>query len=171
MGPDVTKSLAQLTGVDWGMAPEKASSLVRDRHEFRQTPMGSLSIPALTRLLALDFQGDCDYLIPHSLDRLALFPLEDAKAISQHCILLLGVLRNEHYNWMQMPELVRQARRLVEKACYTLYCDSDEAEQTSDSLEYYKVLLPNTQMESSLYEALVRFEQRLSKVESGTAPD
>ena len=52
------------TGIGWGTVPEAAGSVVRDRHEFRQTPLGRLSIPALRRLLSLDFQDDRAYLIP-----------------------------------------------------------------------------------------------------------
>jgi hypothetical protein len=165
MDTDATKSLAQLTGIDWGAAPDSAGSLVRDRHEYRQTPLGSLSIPALRRLLSLDFQDDCAYLIPYSLQRISRPPPADADGFSHYCNLLLGVLLNERYDWLQRPELVGQARRLVETTCYALYCASGEAEQTSDHLEYYRVLLPNTQMRASLYEALAHFEQRLSKVE------
>ena len=171
MDTDETKSLAQLTGIDWGTAPEGAGSLVRDRHEFRRTPLGSLSIPALKRPLSLDFQDDCVYLIPYSLQRISGPPPADADGLSQYCNLLLGVLLNERYNWLQRPELVGRARRLVETACYALYCASGEAEQTSDHLEYYRVLLPNTQMQTSLYEALARFEQRFSKVEPDAAPN
>lgn len=174
MDTDQTKSLAQLTGIDWGPAPEAVGSLVRDRYEFRRTPLGTLSLPALRRLLSLDFQQDCAYLIPYSLQvlqKIADASPTDAEGLSQFCSLLLTVLRNEGYGWLQRPELVRQTRRLVETARYALYLASDEAEQTNDHLEYYRVLLPNTQMQASLYEALARFEQRLSKVDPGPSPN
>jgi hypothetical protein len=164
MDVDDTKSLAQLTGVEWGIAPEGAGSLIRDRHEFRRTPLKSLTLPALRRMLSLDYQDDCNHLVPYSLSRIAK-PPAGVDEFSHKCNLLVGVLRNERFSWLQKPELVRQARSLVEGACHALYLSSDEAEQTSDSLAYYKVLLPNTQMQASLYEALAFFEQRLSRVE------
>jgi hypothetical protein len=170
MNSEETKSLAQLTGIDWGTAPESVGSLARDRHELRQTPLGGLSIPALKRLLSLDFQDDCNYLIPYSLQRLAV-PPADAEGLSHYCNLLLAVLLNQRYDWLQRPELVRQARQLVERACYALYRLSDEAEQTSDIMEYYRVLVPDLRMEASLYGALAEFEQRLSKVEPAAAPN
>jgi len=170
MDVDDTKSLAQLTGVDWGIAPEGAGSLIRARHEFRRTPLKSLTLPALRRLLSLDFQDDCNHLVPYCLSLIAR-PPAGVVELSHHCNLLVGVLRNEAYPWLRRPELVRKARSLVEKACYALYQSSGEAEQTSDSLEYYRVLLPNTQMQASLYEALAFFEQRLSRVEPCAPPN
>jgi len=169
MEADETKSLAQLSGIDWGPTPAGASSLVQDRHEFRRTPLGSLSLPGLRRLLTLDFERDSSYLIPYSLQRIAAAPPADIEGLSQHCNLLVVVLRNERYDWLQRPDLVRRVRELVETACHALYLASDEAEQTSDHLEYYRVLLPNTQMKASLYKALAHFEQRLSRVEPRAA--
>jgi|SRR5688572_11204449 len=171
MDVDATQSLAQLTGTDWGIAPEGVGSLIRERHEFRRTPLKNLSFPALMRLLWLDFQDDCNYLVPYCLHRITTEPPEGAEELSHYCSLLLTVLRSERFDWLQNPELVHTARRQVESACYTLYQLSDEAEQTDDSLEYYKVLLPNTQMQATLYEALARFEQLLSKVEPGAPPN
>lgn len=155
MDIDETKSLAQLTGIDWGIAPPGAGSLVRERHEFRKTALDKLPISALKLLISLDFQEDCTYLIPYALRRMAAPPPSGAEELSEHCNLLLGVLLNERYDWLQRPVLVPQVRQMVESECYALYCASSEAEQTSDHMAYYKVLLPNTQVQASLYEALV----------------
>jgi hypothetical protein len=40
---DTSKSLAELTGVDWGLAPADAGTLVRERHEIRRTPIRKLT--------------------------------------------------------------------------------------------------------------------------------
>jgi hypothetical protein len=173
---DGRKSLAQLTGVDWGEAPENVSSVIRERHEFRQTPIKELSIPGLQRLVTLDFQNDSEILIPHCVRRLPVTPPTDVESLSQHLSLLLVVLRNEttgrvflpddkRFDWQQHPELVRKVRKMVEKGSALLDEISDEAEQTDDSLEYYRVLLPNTNMRASLFEALAYFERRISNVE------
>jgi hypothetical protein len=168
MDVDGTQSLAQLTKTDWGIAPQDVGSLIRERYEFRRTPLKSLSFRALMRLLSLDFQDDCNYLVPYCLNRITTEPPVGVEELSLHCNLLLAVLPSEKFDWLQSPDLVRRARRQVKAACNALDRLSDEAEQTDDSLEYYKVLLPNTQMQATLYEALALFEQRLSRVEPGS---
>jgi hypothetical protein len=165
MDVDGAQSLAQLTKTDWGVAPEDVGSLIRERYEFRRTPLKSLSFRALMRLLSFDFQDDCNYLVPYCLNRITAEPPVGVEDLSLHCNLLLTVLRSDKFDWLQSPELVRRARRQVKTTCYALDQWSDEAEQTDDSLEYYKVLLPNTEMQATLYEALTLFEQRLSRVE------
>lgn len=170
MDVDAAQSLAQLTGIDWGIAPEGVGSLIRERHEFRRMPLKSLSDRALGRLLSLDFKGDCHYLVPHSLQRMTTERSDDVEIVSDRCNLLLTVLRTERFNWLKSPELVRSARRQVEILCDALDQLSDDAEQTHDSLKYYRVLLPNTQMQATLYKALTRFEQRLSKIEPDAPP-
>jgi hypothetical protein len=116
------------------------------------------------------FQNDCNYLVPYCLNRIGTEPSADVEELSNHCNLLLTVLRAEKFGCLQSPELVRTARRQVESACNALHRLSDDAEQTDDSLEYYRVLLPNTEMQASLYEALAFFEQRLSRVEPDVPP-
>jgi hypothetical protein len=170
MTPNGEKSLAQLTGVDWGKPPENVSSLVRERHEFRQTPLDLLSIPGLQRLLAIDFQNDSEILVPYCVRRLFITPVADIQSLSQHLSLLLFVMRSERFEWLQCPDSVRKVRKIVESWSRALSEDSDDAEQTDDSLDYYRVLLPNTQMQVSLFEVLAQFEQRLSRVTMRAAP-
>jgi len=162
--PPETQSLTQLTGVDWGAAPAGVSSVVQERHTFRRTPLKDLSLDALKRLLTLNFEQDHIHLIPYCLPRIddALTAEDDSHL--PYCNLLLAVLANEQYDWLAKPELVHQIRNLVNRADYTLYRASDEAEGTNDSLEYYRVLLPNTRMQTALYEKLAQFEQRISKI-------
>ncbi|HEY1172060.1 MAG TPA: HEAT repeat domain-containing protein [Verrucomicrobiae bacterium] len=160
----ITQSLAQLTGVDWGAPPPSVSSVVQERHTLRRTPLQELSLDALKRLLALDFEEDHLHLIPYCLQRIdkALNAQDDDYL--RYCNLLLAVLANEKYDWLAKPELVHQTRNLVNRACHELYRDSDAAEGTNDSLAYYRVLQANIQMQAALYEKLARFEQRFSKI-------
>lgn len=160
-----TKSLTQLTGFDWGDAPEGSGTIVRERHEFRQTALNDLSIEALKRLLTIDFKDDSLFLIPHCLQRIegTFSPFD--KRVFESAGLLLTVLSNETFDWLKRPDLVHKVRELVEQASYAFYLSSNDAEQTNDSLAYYKVLVPNTQFQSTLFEKLSMLERRLSKVE------
>lgn len=69
------------------------------------------------------------------------------------------------FEWLVHSDQVRKARNLVDRLSDALSLLSDEAEPTDDSLEYHKVLLPNTPMDASLYEQVARFERHISKVE------
>ncbi len=162
--PAETQSLTQLTGVDWGAPPPNVSSTVQERYTYRRTPLKDLSLDALKRLLTLDFEQDHLHLIPYCVQRIdAALTAQDDEYLP-YCNLLLAVLSNEKYDWLAKPELVVQTRNLVNRADYALYRASDDAEGTNDSLEYYRVLLPNTRMQAALYEKLAQFEQRISKI-------
>jgi len=97
---DTSKSLAELTGIDWGVAPADAGTLVRERHEIRRTPIRDLPHAAIIRFL--DMGSDADILVPVALERLR----DDADAVG----LLCAVLRAEHFGWRSQPELVAAVR-------------------------------------------------------------
>src|SRR3954453_6880900 len=48
---DTAKSLAELTGVDWGVAPAAVGTVVRERHEMHRTPVRDLPHTAIVRFL------------------------------------------------------------------------------------------------------------------------
>ena len=58
------RTLAELTSVDWGLASDTASSIVRERHELRRKRIVDLDNESIDKLLKLEFNGDAKYLIP-----------------------------------------------------------------------------------------------------------
>jgi hypothetical protein len=100
---DTSKSLAELTGIDWGVAPADAGTLVRERHEIRRTPVRDLPHSAIIRFL--DMGSDAEILVPVALERLR----DDADAVG----LLCAVLRAGHFDWRSQPELVAAVRDSV----------------------------------------------------------
>ena len=57
-------TLAELTSVDWGLATDTASSIVRERHDLRRKKIVDLDSESIDKLLKLEFEGDAKYLIP-----------------------------------------------------------------------------------------------------------
>jgi hypothetical protein len=137
---DISKSLAELTGVDWGVAPAAVGTVVRERHEIRRTPIRDLPHTAIVRFL--DMGTDVEILVPVALDRLR----EDSEAIG----LLCAVLRAEHFDWRGHPELVGAVRDHV----YTVTQGIGEIADSLVRLEY----------ESAVWMFYAQFERGLSAV-------
>jgi hypothetical protein len=137
---DSSKSLAELTGIDWGVAPADAGTLVRERHEIRRTPIRDLPHAAIVRFL--DMGSDADILVPVALERLR----DDPDAVG----LLCAVLRAEHFGWRDQPELVAAVRDRV----YTV--TSEIGQITSD--------LERLQYEAAVWRLYAEFERGLSVV-------
>jgi len=137
---DTSKSLAELTGIDWGAAPAEVGTLVRERHEIRRTPIRDLSPAAIVRFL--DMGSDPDILVPVALERLR----NDPDAVG----LLCAVLRVEHFDWRSQPEFVTALRDRV----YTV--TSEIGQITSD--------VERLQHEAAVWRFYAAFERRLSVV-------
>jgi hypothetical protein len=137
---DTSKSLAELTGIDWGSAPAEAGTLVRERHQLRRTPIHDLPHDAIVRFL--DMGSDADILIPVALDRLRADP--DAVG------LLCAVLRAEDFGWRERPELVVALRDRV-------YTVTSEIGQITNDIE-------RLQYEAAVWRFYALFERSLSKV-------
>jgi hypothetical protein len=137
---DTLKSLAELTGVDWGVAPADAGTLVRERHEIRRMPIRELPHAAIVRFL--DMGSDADILVPVALERLR----DDPEAVG----LLCAVLRAEHFDWRSRPELVAVVRDRV----YTV--TSEIGQITSD--------LERLRYEAAVWRFYAEFERGLSVV-------
>jgi len=137
---DTSKSLAELTGVDWGVAPAEAGTLVRERHEIRRTSIRDLPHTAIVRFL--DMGSDADILVPVALERLR----DDPDAVG----LLCAVLRAEHFDWRSQPELVAAVRDRV----YTV--TSEVGQITSD--------LERLQYEAAVWRLYAEYERGLSVV-------
>jgi len=136
---DTSKSLAELTGIDWGAAPPEAGTLVRERHEIRRTPISDLPHAAVVRFLGMG--SDADILVPVALERLQNDP--DAG-------LLCAVLRADHFGWRSQPEFVAAVRDRVDAVL------SEIGQITSD--------LERLQYQAPVWRFYAKFERGLSVV-------
>ena len=137
---DTSKSLAQLTGNDWGDPPESARSLVRERHETRRKPLRDLSSAEIVRFL--DMGTDLEVLVPFSLVRLST-EFDDFE-------LLCAVLRTEQYGWSALCDDVVFVRDRVSTAI-------NQVAQIDDDLE-------RLQWEAAVWRFYAGFERRLSAI-------
>ena len=135
---DTSKSLAELTGVDWGVAPADAGTLVRERHEIRRTSIQNLPHAAIVRFL--DMGSDVDILVPVALERLH----RDPEAVG----LLCAVLRADLYDWRGHLDDVATLRERVGMAI-------NQIGQITDDLN-------RLQYEAAVWRFYAEFERGLS---------
>lgn len=146
---DSTKSLAELTGVDWGPAPENVSTSVRSRHEWHRQPLNELPDAAVLRFVRSAI--DLEFVIPLAIQRL-----------ERNCELfgiLVSVLSVEAYPWNERPQLVNRIRECVERALSELgEWDGDE-----------KICAEANAQCAEICRSWAYFEVRLSKIAWGQA--
>lgn len=106
MNIDLNKSLAELTGIDWGEAPIAAGTLVKERHTWHRMPVGLLPDCALGRFL--DSGIDADFVVPLAIQRLE----GDRKKFG----LLIALLGELEFQWLNNPDQVRRLRNCVGKS-------------------------------------------------------
>ena len=58
MNIDNKKSLADLSGVDWGEPPKSENSLLVRRYELRRMPLRQWGLSDIQRFLEIDFKTD-----------------------------------------------------------------------------------------------------------------
>jgi hypothetical protein len=136
---DASKSLAELTGADWGPAPVTATTLIRERHDYRRMPLSTLPDAGRIRLLAL---GDEDVLVPLALERLRQRP--------EALALLCAVLAAEGFPWRESRDRVAEIRAAVGATL-------NDIAQTTDDFD-------RMQQELMVYRSLAEFERHLSAV-------
>ena len=139
-GIDTSKSLAELTGIDWGEAPAGVGTLIRERHEIRRTPLRDLNDKAIVRFL--DMGSDTDIFVPVALERLHA----DPEAVG----ILCAVLRADHYDWRGHPEHVTALRESLGHAM-------NQIGQFTDDLE-------RLQYEAAVWRFYANFERGLSAI-------
>ena len=137
---DTSKSLAQLTGNDWGVAPAHVGTLIRERHEIRRTPIRDSPHAAIVRFL--DMGSDADVRVPVALDRLR----NDPDAVG----LLYAVLRAKHFAWHSHFGMVAVLRDRV-------YRVTSEIGQITSDIE-------RLQYEAAVWRLYAEFERGLSVV-------
>jgi hypothetical protein len=118
---DLSKSLAELTGIDWGPPPPEVGTLIRERHEIRRTPLRDVSDAAIIRFLEMN--SDMEILVPVALERLR----NDFDAIG----LLCALLRSTDFKWREQPGLVTQTRNRVDDVLSEIGQITDDRERVS----------------------------------------
>src|SRR4051794_26608076 len=116
---DTSKSLAELTGTDWGAAPNDARELVRERHELHRTPVRDLSDLAVARLLDMGVGGE--FLVPVAVERLHADP--------ERMSLLCAVRRDDTFSWRSRPKNLAALREIVHSAANQLSQIKDDLER------------------------------------------
>jgi len=144
---DVTKTLGELTGVDWGPVPDDPRVSVHERHVTRRKPLGKWTNRELIRFLCIVGEGE-EILVPVAIERIEADLL--AASGSRRGELLGAVLEAGGFNWRACPECVRHIRELCGRAISQLRED-----ESHDSLV----------AELHLFRSLSIFERRLSVVE------
>ena len=96
------KSLADLTGIDWGPPPPGASVLVKERHELRRKPIRELSVEEIRRLL--DMGCEAEILVPVAVER---------SDVGESVALLCAILRVRNYDWRGHADELRLVRDQV----------------------------------------------------------
>lgn len=118
---DLSKSLAELTGIDWGPPPPEVGTLIRERHEIRRTPLRDVSDAAIIRFLEMN--SDMEILVPVALERLR----NDFDAIGLPCALL----RSTDFKWREQPGVVTQMRNRVDDVLSEIGQITDDRERVS----------------------------------------
>jgi len=143
---DGSKSLAELTGVDWGPPPPDARLLVQERHETRRTPLAVWTSRELIRFLAMG--GDEAVLVPFAIGALRENPV--ASGGRRPGELLSATLECDGFDWRANPSRVHLVRDLVGTALNLIGQDEDGVR--------------TLQAEWHIYRSWAIFERRLSAV-------
>ena len=109
--PDVSKTLEQLDGQDWG-EPEWQSHLVLECHRLRRVPLREFT-PANLRIVVGQSIG-LEFLAPLALHALASDPLLDAELYAGD--LLSAMLRSDAAFWSAHPDLRAELASIAESA-------------------------------------------------------
>ncbi len=156
MKTDKTKSIAELTGDDWGSTPSAASFRLRERYEIRRKQLVELSIPEIKLLLEIDYQNDSNYLVPHGLNKIGnSHSNKNYEALS----LLVLILANKSFNWSGSKEEIAKSRAASKNWMNVLDDELSVAESTSDKLEFYKKSYVILAHQNMLLEKLVEWER------------
>lgn len=103
---DASKSLAELTGVDWGPPPQQASSLVQERYVWHRMPLAALPAQALIRFIKCGI--DTKIVLP--------FAISCVEANQDQLDLLHAILGEDDFPWGRNPDLLQRVRRCIDQA-------------------------------------------------------
>ena len=135
---DTSKSLAELSGVDWDPAPAGASLIVQERHSLHRKPLRDLSNADMQRLL--DMGAHTDILVPAALER------SSADTVPLFC----AILRTTEYDWRSHPEDLATLRDQIYHVDNHLWQFEADVESLVSRVEIWKLY---AELERSLSDA------------------
>jgi hypothetical protein len=106
-----TKSLEQLEGQRWPNPPEEATSMVKDIHELRRLPIGSLEPHELARLIGQNM--GLPWLLPLGVEILRADTIDQAAGGFYDGDLLYALITRSAEVWRGVPELARELKVAV----------------------------------------------------------
>jgi hypothetical protein len=121
---DTRKTLAELTGVDWGPPPPEDRVAIVERHVTRRKRLADWTTRELVRFLCI-IGGDDHILVPVAIERLGDDPI--AASGSRPGELLSAVLESDGFGWTAHPECVRRVRDIVGRALGLIAEDEENA--------------------------------------------
>lgn len=107
---DLTKSLDELEGCDWG-EPEYNSGLIIKVHKLRRTPLKDFTDEDM-RLMILQ-QISLDYLLPIAFTRLNINPLISGDLYTGD--LFCAILNIDQHYWLRNHKLKHELDDLIDK--------------------------------------------------------
>ena len=154
---DATKSLAELSGTDWGAPPPQSTFRLRERHEARRCALKKLDFAGIRLLIEIDFERDADILVSYALARLGgSFRAHDFDGLG----LLNAILRNPSYRWSNADGDVALAR----SACRNWLSFMDDELSMAESMSEQEFLNRSVKLltlQNELLEGMVEWERRL----------
>jgi hypothetical protein len=143
---DATKTLAELTGFDWGPPQPDARMAVQERHEIRSKRLSDWTDHELIKFLCMGV--DEQFLIPLALARLKTNPV--ASGCEREGEMLSAVLECDRFDWKANHRCVRCIREVATAALNEIGQDNDELRALTAGWH--------------LYRSLSIFERRLSSI-------
>jgi hypothetical protein len=149
---DVTKSLAELSSMDWGVQPPGASLMVQWRYEARRKALQYLTHGELIRFLL--FGMDEHILVPVAIARLTANPLAHGngkeRGDGREGELLCATLNCQGFNWKDYPDYIRHLRSMTHTA------EQEITQGECHASEYIAT--------TAIYRSLAYFERRHSVI-------
>jgi hypothetical protein len=134
---DPTRTLAQLTGVDWGPPPPGASLAVRTRYEVRAKPLERWTHGELIEFIRAG--ADERLVVAAAIARLEVNPTASGTGSEAGTgALLCHVLESTAIDWANHPECVRRMRQIVGDAENQMFQIDDPWAQKTALLNLYR---------------------------------
>ncbi|MFF3329100.1 contact-dependent growth inhibition system immunity protein [Streptomyces sp. NPDC002888] len=121
---DRAKSIEQLDGQRWPAPPADATSMVRNVHDLRRRPIGTLEPHELARLIGQEV--GLPWLLPLGVEKLRADVLDQAAGGFYDGDLLYVLVRRDPEVWRDCPDLARELKAIVGALPYvSSYVKSD----------------------------------------------
>lgn len=153
---DCPQSLAELTGVDWGVPPPSASFRTRERLEARRMPLGELNLSQIGLLLEVGSELDWQTLVPFAI---GWIEHQHNLATDGRVSLLIGIMATEGFNWSESEKFCDRVRELSDATLDDLDDQLSNAESSSDHLGFYRNGFEILRTQNLLFEAMIKWER------------